>query len=71
MLISAGLIILVNVETIMDLKRKKLILQYIITITKAKGRRGHLIFASKYVCECSLENEAKAIYSCAVLTENL
>ena len=47
----------------MDPKRKKLVLQYIITITKAKEKRGDFIFASKLVCECLrgrlFENEAR------------
>ena len=34
----------------MDPKRKKLVLQYIITITK--GKRGDFIYASKLVSEC-------------------
>ena len=53
----------------MDPKRKKLVLQYIITITKAKEKRGDFIFGSKLVCECLrgrlFENEARQ-YNCAV-----
>ena len=46
-------------------------MQYIITITKAKEKRGDFVFASKLVCECFFlrgrlfENEARQ-YSCAV-----
>ena len=58
-------------------KRKKLVLQYIITITKAK--RGNFIYASKLVCECFflrgtyliMRVRKGNIAACAVLTEKL
>ena len=60
----------------MDPKRKKLVLQYIITITKAKKGEFH-ICASKLVCECVflrgtyLRVRKGNIAASAVLTEKL
>ena len=60
----------------MDPKRKKLVLQYIIPITKAKKGEFH-ICASKLVCECFFLRDTYLrvrkgnIAACAVLTEKL